>query len=69
MLVKLNILFEAIIYCKYNKIEEKYLTDKYLLNQIQNIILFIEKALNFIYELSFIFDNIINHIIYAKDIL
>lgn len=65
-LIKLGILFEIIPYFKYYKIEKRYKTDKYILNQIQNKTLFIKKALYFNNKLLFMFGNVI---IYIKNIL
>ena len=61
--------FEAAIYFEYGKIEEKYWTSKYLLDQIQNKALPIGKALYPSYGLLFMFDNATSHAVYAKDAL
>lgn len=68
-LAKLGIPFKAATYFEYSKIEEGYQTGEYLLNQIQNKALPIEKALYPNYELLFIFDNAMSHAIYVKDAL
>lgn len=49
--------------------EESYWTGEYLLDQIINKALPIIKSLYPGYELLFIFNNVISHSIYAKDIL
>ena len=66
MLVALGWPFTA-TYFKYKKIEERYQTGKYLVDQIQKKALSIEKALYLSYELLFIFDNVTSHAVYAKD--
>lgn len=64
-----GILFEAVIYFEYNKIEERYWIGKYLLDQIKNKALSIVEALYLEYKLLFMFDNTTSHTIYVKDIL
>lgn len=56
-------------YFEYKKIEERYWTDEYLLNQITKKALSIVQALYLGYELLFMFDNITSHFIYVKDAL
>lgn len=62
-------LSELILYFKYKKIEESYWNKKYLMNQIINKALLFVKSLYLGYKLLFIFDNIKNFSIYAKNIL
>lgn len=49
--------------------KEKYQTGEYSLDQIKFEVLLIIEILYLEYELLFIFDNAINHVIYVKDIL
>lgn len=61
--------FKGTTYFEYSKMEKRYWTSKYLLDQIQNKALSIKKVLSPNYKLLFIFDNTISHAIYAKDTL
>ena len=68
-LVSLGVSLEAVTYFGYGKIEERYWTDEYLLNQIQKKTLPIGETLYLGYALLFMFDNTTSHSIYAKDAL
>lgn len=56
-------------YFKYRRIEKRYQTNEYFLNQIQKKTLFIEKTLYLKYVLLFMFDNVTSQLIYAKNAL
>lgn len=58
-----------VTYFKYGKIKEGYWTGKYLLDQIVKKALLIRKVLYPGYKLLFLFDNTINHSIYALNAL
>ena len=68
-LANFGIPFKTTIYLEYGKIEEKYQTKEYLLDQIKSKALPIRKTLYPGYELLFMFDNTISYAIYAKDAL
>ena len=58
-----------ITYFEYGKIEERYWTGEYLLDQILKKVLRIGKALYSGYKLLFLFDNTTSYSIYVLDIL
>ncbi len=68
-LVNSKIPKKAVTYFEYGKSEEKYWTEKHLLDQIVKKALPIGEALYLVYTLLFLFDNTTSHSIYALDVL
>ena len=64
-----NNLLKTMTYFKYGKTEEGYWTGEYLLDQITKKALPIAQELYLRYELLFMFDNTMSHLIYAKNAL
>lgn len=66
-LVSLGLLLKATTYFEYEQIKKRYWTGEHLLDQIQKKALPIIEALYPGYELLFMFDRAINHLVYAMD--